>query len=311
MDNFINEFLSLSNFRQAWYKVADNKGCAGIDKQTIEIFAMNEEVNLINLRDAVANNTYAAQPLQQMLIPKEQNDFRELRIPTVKDRIVQQALLNVLYPITESIFSDSSFGYRPNRSYQDAVKRVAYWRDQGYKWVLDGDIEKFFDNLSHNRLLIEFRKIVDNSGILCLVKSWISAKIITNKETIASEKGIPQGAVISPILANIYLHEFDQYFDKSNFKLVRYADDFLVLSDSKDGIMSAYTQVVQLLDYIGLKLNDQKSRITNFERGFQFLGHGFLYQAIFPMDDESKNNRKKKFSQHRYQRQQKRKNLCR
>lgn len=290
----INEFLSLPNFRQAWFKVAENQGCAGVDGETIEIFAENEELNLIQLLNSVANSTYSPQLLQQVLIPKNEGKWRELRIPTVRDRIVQQALLNVLYPVTEAIFSDVSFAYRPNRHYRDAVKRVAYWRDLGYQWVLDGDIVQFFDNLDQERLLIELRKFIDNSGVLCLVKGWISAGILTDKGVIYPEKGVPQGAVISPLLANVYLHEFDEYFSHSDVKLVRYADDFLILSEREDEIMSAYAQVVQLLRMMRLTLHEEKSQITHFHRGFQFLGHGFLDKAIFPIDDDSKNSRKKK-----------------
>lgn len=297
LNKLIKEFLSLPNFRQAWYKVADNRGGAGIDGETIEKFAANEENNLIQLLDAVANNYYTPQPLRQVIIPKKDNKQRELRIPTIRDRIVQMALLNVLYPITEEIFSDSSYAYRPNRHYTDAVKRVAYWRDRGYQWVLDGDIVEFFAQLDHERLLREVRKVIDNSGILCLIKAWISVGIETENGMIYPERGVPQGAVISPILANLYLNEFDHYFQQSEIQLVRYADDFLLLSQSQDGIMSAYAQVVQLLHYLKLELHQQKSQITHFDNGFQFLGHGFLRKNIFPMDDETKtgkDSRKKK-----------------
>jgi RNA-directed DNA polymerase len=302
-NELIKEFLSLPNFRQAWYKVADNGGGAGIDGETIEQFAANEDNNLIQLLESVANNCYTPQPLRQVIIPKKDNKQRELRIPTIRDRIVQMALLNVLYPITEEIFSDSSFAYRPNRHYTDAVKRVAYWRDRGYQWVLDGDIVEFFDQLDQEILLREVRKVIDNSGVLCLIKAWISGGVETENGIIYPVKGVPQGAVISPMLANLYLNEFDHYFQLSEVKLVRYADDFLILSPSQDGIMSAYAQVVQLLNYLQLELHQQKSQITHFDNGFQFLGHGFLRKNIFPMEDDKKmgkGSRKKKFSRSGY-----------
>ncbi|WP_013334852.1 reverse transcriptase domain-containing protein [Gloeothece verrucosa] len=260
MTNIIDEFLNLPNFNQAWFKVADNKGCAGIDGETIEKFALNLDNNLTFLLNSVANSNYIPQPLQQILIPKTQEKWRELRIPTVRDRIVQQALLNVLYPVMEKRFSDASFAYRPNRSYLDAVKRAAYWRDLGYQWVLDADIVEYFDNISHPILLKEVRKTIDNSGILCLIKAWISAVISTDKGIIFPEKGIPQGAVISPMLANIYLDEFDHHFTESDLKLVRYADDFLLLSKTEDAIMSGYAQVVQLLHLLGLELHQEKTQ---------------------------------------------------
>ncbi|MGK7939088.1 MAG: reverse transcriptase domain-containing protein [Crocosphaera sp.] len=292
----LEEFLCLANIRQAFYKVADNGGGPGVDGETIEMFAENEELNLRELRDSLANSSYQPQPLKQVKIPKKQGEWRELRIPTLRDRIVQQALLNVLYPITETLFSNDSFAYRPNRHYTDAVKRVAYWRDQGYLYVFDGDIVKFFDNLDHHRLLVEVRKVIDNLGVLCLIKGWITAGVVTKTGIIYPEKGVPQGAVISPLLANIYLHEFDIFFQESDLKLVRYADDFLLLSDTKDGIMSAYSSVRQLLNYMGLQIHEQKSQITHFHKGFQFLGHGFFRNSIIPIDDDSKssNNKGKK-----------------
>jgi len=299
MTEILNKFFDADNFRQAWLKVADNRGGPGIDGETIEKFAKSAEINLTILRESVINNTYTPQPLQQVLISKNEQEFRELKIPTLRDRIVQQALLNVLYPITEKIFSDCSFAYRPERSYTDAIKRLCYWRDTGFLWVLDADIDKFFDSINHHKLLIEVRKIIDNPRIICLIKAWITSGISQNKQIIYSEQGIPQGAVISPLLSNIYLHQFDQYITQNDLKLVRYADDFIVLANNENQIMLAYAQTVQLLNLIELKLNKNKTRITHFHKGFQFLGHGFLRSAIFPMDDPKKStaiNRKKKLS---------------
>lgn len=285
MTILVNEFLSFSNFQLAWQKVAENQGCAGIDEETIADFAQNQQMNLSQLKDAVAQSTYSPSSLRQILIPKNKGSWRELRIPTVRDRIVQQALLNVLYPLTEEKFSPCSFAYRPNISYLMAVEKVAYWRDRGYHWVLDADIVQYFDNIDHQRLLIEVRKFIDNPGILCLIKAWISAGVLTNEGLVLPQKGIPQGAVISPILANIYLDELDRFISVSDSKLVRYADDFLILSRSQEKIIQAYSEVSQILNFMKLTLHTQKTQITNFERGFRFLGHGFLENAIFPIEN--------------------------
>jgi len=281
------EFLSLSNFERAWIKVAQNQGCAGIDSETILNFAENKTVNISQLRDSVQNGSYQPLPYKQVLIPKKNGKLRELRIPTVRDRIVQQALLNVLYPIMEAKFSDASFAYRPNLSYLDAVRKVAYWRDLGYQWVLDADIVKYFDNINQNKLLLKFRELVDSLKILCLVKAWISNSISTEKGMIFPEKGVPQGAVISPILANLYLNDFDLMISSLDLKLVRYADDFLVLSRSKERINQAYSEVAQILNFLDLTLHVEKTQISTFERGFRFLGHGFLQNAIFPVDSNN------------------------
>jgi RNA-directed DNA polymerase len=284
MNNIVSDFLDLGNFQRAWEKVAENRGCAGVDGETIDRFASNQVINIYQLRDAVTNSTYQPYPCKQVLIPKKNGSWRELKIPTVRDRIVQQALLNVISPLMEKIFSTDSFAYRPKLSYLNAVEKVAEWRDLGYHWILDADIVKFFDNIEHQKLLKEVRKHIDNPGILCLIKSWISVGVLTEEGIVISEKGIPQGAVISPILANIYLDEFDKYIPTLGLKIVRYADDFLLFSNNLEKILEAKLEMTNFLESMGLTLNLEKTQITNFERGFRFLGHGFLENAIFPLD---------------------------
>lgn len=292
------QFLRLSNFKKAWEKVAQKQGCAGIDNETIANFSRHCQANLSQLREAVANSTYQPLPYRQIFIPKNQTSFRELQIPTVRDRIVQQALLNVLYPLTEEKFSPASFAYRPQISYLDAVAKVADWREAGYHWVFDADIIDYFNNIQHNLLLIKTRKYVENLGILCLIKAWLSVGVLTKNGLIYPKKGISQGSVISPILANIYLNEFDWKISKSDLKLVRYADDFLILSDSQERLERASSQVAYLLNLIELELNQDKTRITNFERGFQFLGHGFYGQGIFPVDSYRTKKKKQEAFNH-------------
>ncbi len=304
MTNIVGEFLDLSNFQRAWEKVAENRGCAGVDGETIDNFASNQAMNIYQLQNAVANGTYQPRPCKQVIIPKKNGSKRELKIPTVRDRIVQQALLNAIYPVINEKFSTASFAYRPNLSYLNAVEKVAEWRDLGYRWILDADITKFFDNIDHQRLLKQFRQYIDNPGILCLIKSWVSTGILTDEGLIIPSKGIPQGAVISPMLANIYLDEFDKYISTTDLQLVRYADDFLVLCHTQERILQAKQEITNFLNTIGLIMNLEKTQVTNFERGFRFLGHGFLDNAIFPIDvneeklkstiDEIEKNKSKK-----------------
>ncbi len=286
MEGIINEFLALHNFQRAWEKVAEKRGCAGVDKETIDNFARNQALNIYQLRDDVVNGSYEPQPCRQVIIPKKNGQLRELKIPTVRDRIVQQALLNVFYPVMEEKFSTASFAYRPNLSYLNAVEKIADLRDEGYSWVFDADIVKFFDNIEHSRLLQQLRLHIDHPGILCLIKSWVSVGVLTDEGLVVSQKGIPQGAVISPILANIYLHEFDEVITASNLQLVRYADDFIVLARTQAEILEAKVEIINLLDSMGLMINLEKTQVTNFERGFCFLGHGFLDNAIFPVDTQ-------------------------
>ena len=312
------EFLDLDNFDRAWQKVADNNGCAGIDGETIEVFKRRAIENLQVLRATVANGTYQPHPYLQVLIPKKspitstpfgstplgersrgEQSHRALSIPTVRDRIIQQALLNVLAPGIDRQLSDVSFAYRPQVSYISAVEAVAQCRDAGYQWVLDADIVKFFDNIDRQILFQKLRKYVDTNGILCLIKKWIYGGIVTKAGTIFPELGIPQGAVISPLLANIYLDDFDRQIQQiGDVRLVRYADDFVVMTRSQAEIEGAYHQVVRLLGELKLVLHDRKTQITTFDRGLRFLGHGFLGAAIFPIDDvkpkRNQGNSKKK-----------------
>lgn len=155
MINLAEQFLSADNFQVAWEKVADNQGCAGVDGETIAHFGQRAEENLHRLRQAVANGTYTPLPLRQLLIPKKDKSWRELAVPTVRDRIVQQALLNILHGVFEPQFEPSSFAYRPGRSHLMAVRQVEDWHQKGYDWILDADLVNFFDTIQHPRLLAE------------------------------------------------------------------------------------------------------------------------------------------------------------
>lgn len=280
MPNLQEQFLWLVNFQLAWEKVAENQGGAGVDGETIDRFAQYEDENLKKLRNCVANGTYNPQPLNQLLIPKKENGWRILRVPTVRDRIVQQAMLNVLYPVMELEFEPCSFAYRPGLSYQMAVQQVAQWRDRQYKWVLDADIVQYFDNVQHSRLLAEVAERLDEPLFLMLIQKWLSVGAMTKQGLVLPKKGLPQGAVISPILANIYLDDFDELMSATDMKLVRYADDFLVLARSQKRIIQAQAQITELFASWGLQMHPNKTRITNFEQGFYFLGQKFVNNTI-------------------------------
>jgi group II intron reverse transcriptase/maturase len=210
MPNLYFRFLEHSNFQLAWAEVADNNGCAGVDGETTAHFALQAERNLPRLCQAVARETYRPLPLRQILIPKKDGTWRKLGVPTVRDRIVQQALLNVLHPVLEPQFEPCSFAYRPGRSHLAAVRQVAQWRDRGYEWLLDGDIVQFFDRLDRDRLLAEVAERVAEPRFLALIQAWIAAPILTAAGLEMTTRGIPQGAVISPILANVYLDDLDE-----------------------------------------------------------------------------------------------------
>jgi CRISP-associated protein Cas1 len=277
---FYDRFLKLENFRVAWEDVAENRGCAGVDGETIEHFALKAEQWIGVLQKAVAQETYRALPLRQILIPKKSGGLRELGVPTVRDRIVQQALLNVLHPLLEPQFESCSFAYRPGRSHLLAVERVEYWRDRGYVWVLDADIVNYFGEISHDRLLAEVRERLDEPKFLTLIRSWITAPVLTGAGLVMQQKGIPQGAVVSPILANVYLDDLDEQLTELGLKVVRFADDFLVMARTEQRILQAKQEVADLLSAMQLKLHPEKTQVTNFDRGFRFLGHAFAKTVV-------------------------------
>ncbi|MEM9119717.1 MAG: group II intron reverse transcriptase/maturase [Cyanobacteria bacterium P01_F01_bin.56] len=275
-------FLHPTNFELAWDKVATNRGCAGVDRETITDFGHRKVSALPTLRKAVAAGTYRPLPLRQLFIPKKSGGWRELGVPTVRDRIVQQALLQVLHPLMEAEFEPQSFAYRPGRSHLTAVRQIAHWRDRGYDWVLDADIVKYFDNIGHQRLLDEVQERLDQPWLLALLKSWITAGTLTPAGILLPTKGVPQGAVISPLLSNVYLDDFDEQLTDAGHKLVRYADDFVVLARSHQRTVAGRDLVAQLLSQMDLQLHPDKTRITHFNQGFRFLGHAFARDLIVP-----------------------------
>jgi CRISPR-associated protein Cas1 len=291
-------FLSPENFQAAWYKVASKKGCAGADGETLAQFSRRLDHNLSKLRQVVMNGAYRPLPLRQFFIPKKDKSWRELRVPAVRDRIVQQALLNVLHPIMEPHFESCSFAYRPGRSHKMAVDKVTAWHRRGYDWVLDADIVKYFDHVGHQRLLQEVAERLPkhthhdrgadgaadfNTLVLHLVEQWISVGVLTRSGLLLPEKGIPQGSVVSPILANIYLDDFDEAFLDQPLKLVRYADDFVILGRRRQQIIAAREQVADMLAGMALRLHQDKTHATEFDRGFRFLGHVFVGDLVVPI----------------------------
>jgi CRISP-associated protein Cas1 len=214
-------------------------------------------------------------------------------VPTVRDRIVQQALLNILHPVLEPQFEHCSYAYRPQRSHKMAVQQVAYWRDRGYEWVLDADIVEYFDQVQHPRLFAEVLERLPHPDIVDLIQAWLTAGVLTPEGVEVSAQGLPQGAVISPILSNVYLDDFDEAILDSRLKLVRYADDFLILAKTERQIRAAQAQVAELLAGMGLQLHPEKTQITSFKRGFRFLGHIFVGDLVLasPASPSAKRSR--------------------
>jgi len=272
-----DKVTKIRNMKVAAKHVLDKGGSAGVDRIDTEEFRESYSVYMRELYREFLEDRYQPKPALRVFIPKSDGRQRPLGIPTVKDRIAQAAVRGILEPIYEKEFCDCSFGFRKGRSQIDAINQIEEYKEQGYKWVLDADIKGFFDNIEHE-LLIEFiKQKVTDGWVIEIIKSWLTMGVMKDGEYIPTEKGTPQGGVISPLLANIFLHQFDKVMTERGYKLVRYADDFVVMTKSKRKAKRAYEVVKEIIrEELKLELHPEKTVITNFGEGFVFLGFEFI-----------------------------------
>lgn len=261
--------LEWTNLCLAWEAVMDNRGMPGTDEISIQRWNWHWEEHLAHLASAVRANTYRPAPLRIRRIPKSQpGEWRELLIPTVRDRILQRAALQILNEIYEPLFQDCSYGYRTGRSLKKAVQRILELREHGWLWVLDADIDNFFDSLDHSILFQLLREKIDDAELLRLIAAWVS-KIPAPRP---AGKGIAMGSPLSPLLANIYLHPLDCAVTSRGYPMVRYADDFIVLAPSHAVLEDATVEVQAALEILKLTFHPAKTRLISFEEGFEFIG---------------------------------------
>jgi group II intron reverse transcriptase/maturase len=272
-----DKVTKIRNMKAAAKQVLDNGGSAGIDRIGTLEFKENYSVHMRELYREFLEDRYQPKPALRVFIPKGDGRQRPLGIPTVKDRIAQAAVRGILEPIYEKEFCDCSLGFRKGKSQIDAINQVEEYREQGYKWVLDADIKGFFDNIDHELLIGFIRQKVTDGWVIEIIKSWLTMGVMKDGEYIPTGKGTPQGGVISPLLANIFLHQFDKVMVERGYKLVRFADDFVVMTKSKRKAKRAYEVVKEFIkDEIKLELHSEKTVITNFGDGFVFLGFEFI-----------------------------------
>ncbi|WP_258575387.1 group II intron reverse transcriptase/maturase [Streptomyces shenzhenensis] len=282
----------------AWHRVAGNAGAktAGIDGLTVAAVETRLGVQpfLMQIRDELKGRTYRPAPVRRTQIPKSNGKMRDLGIPTVKDRVVQAALKAVLEPIFEADFRPVSYGFRPNRRAQDAIEEIIYLTRRGYHVVLEADIEACFDNIDHVALMNRLRTRISDKHVLALVKAFLKAGVMHHGIAKDTATGTPQGGILSPLLANIALTALDEHFHgqwnsrmgtswqrekrrktgEGNWRLVRYADDFVVLvSGPVHRAEALREQTAKVLAPLGLRLSDEKTRVVHIDDGFDFLGH--------------------------------------
>lgn len=281
MDDLFARITAWSTLVHGFDRVRDNQGAPGVDDETIDVFGARLDTALEVLRRELLDGTYRPAPLRRAYLEEENGKLRPLAIPTVRDRVAQTAAAMVLTRLIDPEFEDVSFGYRPRRSVEQAVRRVIALRNEGYEWVVDADITRFFDEIDHDRLLEALAEHVDDPRILALVRLWISCEVQDGALRSRMTRGVPQGSPISPLLANIYLDRFDDVLVREGRKLIRFADDFVILCKSRPGAESALELSEDVLEELRLALNPEKTRITSFEHGFTFLGVKFLRSLAY------------------------------
>lgn len=281
--------LSEDNLFQAWEKVRDNDGAPGIDGIGVDAFGEKLFGRLITLKKDIEQKRYSPLPLLGVQIPKENGKMRQLAIPAVRDRIIQTAVARILQPHFEKVFEESSYGYRPGRSVAQAVAKVAKYRDEGYVWVVDADIQSFFDCIPHAILLERLRTVLrQDHSVLPLIELWLAATLQPPEgQAILLTKGVPQGSPLSPLLANLYLDELDDTLLDASLRLVRFADDFIILCRNREDAEDALELTEDVLGALKLQLNDEKTRITSFEQGFSFLGVQFIRDLLVAEDAQA------------------------
>jgi RNA-directed DNA polymerase len=275
----IDKVYRMANLQSAFNQVWRNAGGAGIDGQSVKQFEAQEEQKLQQLSRELKNGAYRPAAVKRVWIPKTgSTEKRPLGIPVVRDRVAQTALRNVIEPIFERDFAEQSYGFRPRRSTKDALRRVEELLNQAHHWVVDADIKGYFDSIPHDKLTAKVGAKISDGRVLELIESYLKAGVMEqSKGWEATHQGTPQGGVISPLLANIYLDELDWKIANAGMQMVRYADDFVVLCSSQTQAQAALELISQWIQEAQLQLHPQKTKIIDATQpgGFEFLGYHF------------------------------------
>jgi RNA-directed DNA polymerase len=282
IDKVFNDFNLFCSAR----KVLGKKGAAGLDRQTVDDFAEHERKELRHLMEQLRTDTYTPLPVRRTWIPKPgSSEKRPLGIPAVRDRVVQTALVHVIEPILDATFHDRSFGFRHGRGCHQALSCVEKLLDEGYVYVVDADLKGYFDTIPKDRLFGIVQQSISDRRVLGLVKRYLDQGIVEELRSWTPEAGVPQGAVLSPVLANAYLNPLDHWMSESGFQMVRYADDFVILCRTPEEAAAALNRVRTWVTEQGLILHPDKTHIVDSrEKSFSFLGYSFRGKLRFPRE---------------------------
>jgi len=271
----LESVLSPSNLNAAYKQVKRNKGAGGIDRMQIESLKDYLVKNKTVLTNSILQGTYHPNPVRRVEIPKSNGSKRQLGIPTVVDRVIQQAIAQVLIPLYEPTFSEHSYGFRPKRSAHQALRKCRAYYTEGYEYAVDLDLEKFFDTVNHSKLIELLSRTVKDGRVVSLIHKYLNAGVQLGGKVEPGELGVPQGGPLSPLLSNVMLNELDKELERRGHKFVRYADDLVIMCRSKRGAGRVMNTIVPFIENkLFLKVNREKSRVAPM-RGVKFLGYSF------------------------------------
>lgn len=280
--SLIDKVYDYKNLYWAWRRVRRNQGTFGLDKMSVHMFEANEGVHLLELQRQLKERRYKPLPVRRVYIPKtsDPSKQRPLGIPSVRDRIVQQAIVQLVDPIFDPEMSDRSYGFRKGRSQRGAIATTIRDAKEGYRYVLDADISSFFDQIGHDVVMSRVRARIADGRVLDLIEAFLKAGVSEDGQLSIPSRGVPQGGVISPWLSNLVLDDLDKALESRGYRHVRYADDFVVLCKSREESINALSFVKEVLEKLELSLHETKTRLTDFREGFVFLGFRFRAHRV-------------------------------
>ncbi len=273
----LEKVLSDKNLFEAYKQVYKNKGASGVDGVTVDELGTYMYLHKEEIKEQIRNRKYKPSPVRRVYIPKENGEKRGLGIPTVVDRVIQQAIVQVLSPIYEQQFSETSYGFRPNRSCEMAIIKLLEYFNDGYTWIVDIDLQKFFDTVCHDKLISIIMKTIHDGELVSLIRKYLVSGVMENGVVSPTTVGTPQGGNLSPLLSNIMLNELDKELEKRGLRFTRYADDCIIVVQSEKAANRVMESITKFIEKkLGLKVNAEKSKVARPNQ-IKYLGFGFYY----------------------------------